>query len=192
MSSNFQIQMGWSLDSTPITGSDPDKNLYPLQNALVNMGTGGTAEWFTQLREDDTLEFYFYNLDNLTGGPPISGGFSQLDARLSFTDNRTGARLWPFEEPESQVTTQLVNLGDRTSEVYSVRGQVYLTYQFQTIVEGVVQPLALTPGICELSVLLSLINTKTGAPMNFVFDPEMIVEAKGGGGSGGGGSSAED
>lgn len=178
---SYQMQMGFDLNSAILTGTSPDQNLYPLQNALVDMTDGETPAWYTQLVAGDEIEFWFFNISTVQarGSNPE---FTHPEITLAFADPESGQSVWPFLNGEAGANWSLfaVDLGPTTSPVYSVGGKKLPTSYRAAIDGGSPYTFTLKEGFFKVSARLQVTNSETGQPMNFVFDPEWIVNTSGG------------
>lgn len=179
------IELGINLDAAPITCTDPAKNLFPLQNALLDVTDDGRPKplWYSQLRSYDELSFRLVDITDLLD--PQTPASRPTTVKIRFADPVTGKPLDPFEQAVSgwklDPTSTL-----RFSPVYSApAGRDLPTWNLlwqsgNTWHDG---PLTLAAtgqapfrGF-EMSMALEV--HRGSEVSHYVFDPEMIVSETG-------------
>ena len=180
----FRIDFGVNLLAANILHTPPEQNLFPLQNALVNITREGHPEpdWYSTFRPGDTLVFRLVDITHLvkTQDPPTA----TADLAVAITLPDTGEHSDPFTQMPASwaIDPTMVR---RKSPPFNPAMRSLPTWEIQPLDKNG-QPISLifaqVKGLAtfELSVALS-IDLGDGDIRNYVFDPELVVSETGGG-----------
>ena len=177
----LRVELGINLDAKTMTKTDPDKRLFPLQDALVDI----TEEWpkpfwYSHLRPHDRVSFRLVDITDLSRPRPRAQPCCPTSVHLAFSDPTSGDSCNPFEQKIQGWKVDSTSTR-RLSPVYSMAtGDKLPTWDLLWQGEDGWQSGPVTLAALgqvryrcfEMSMALAVQRDSIDC---FVFDPEMIV-----------------
>ncbi|MEM7349543.1 MAG: hypothetical protein AAF657_01970 [Acidobacteriota bacterium] len=182
---HFRIELGFDRQADRILGTRASDNLYPLQNALVDISEGdGKSQakpaWYTKLQPHDTVYLRLLDITDLVLGTcddeQEPAAPLPQEVQIATTETRDRGRRMPVLAQPAE--WHVVSPVCAWSPVFSVGNQRFAGYDLYPNPDDS-QPAEIRDLPAEhflLAAELSMLITLESCPeKQFVFDPEMIV-----------------
>ena len=178
----FRLEIGVNLSASNLDHSPPNENLFPLQNALVDITQDEQPRpaWYSIFRPQDELVFRLVDITRLLEPPAPPMATVALHVDIAPLGQQQG----PFTEMPASWSVESMMMR-RKSPPFNPEPIDLPTWEIQPLDENG-QPIslifALVKGLTrfELSVALD-VDLGSGDIRKYVFDPELVVSETGGG-----------
>ena len=181
---DFRIELGLNRKSAPLSRTNPNMRLFPLQNALIDVTDEDepSAAWYSRLVAGDTLSFRLVDITELLRPEPPEPAPDLV--KLTFREPNTGRPANPFDQEIHRWRVSRTSEMRRSPVFSRKRSPDLPTWDLQWRADDgwKSDPLPLArPGHrryrgFEMAVALEV--RWEGWIDQYVFDPEMIVSER--------------